>query len=129
MITEIKSGNKIFALLIDLSSLQEGTFPVTNPSWAIQLLLMKRKRGHIVRKHMHKKIRKSSVQPMEALVVVQGAVEVRIFDRKGTFIAKKNLTSGQCLLIVDGAHELEVKKDSLMYAFKDGPYKEDKVLL
>ncbi len=129
MITEIKSGNKVFALVIDLSSVKEGTFPVTDPSWPLQLLLMKRKRGHVVAKHMHKKIRKVTKQPQEAVVVVKGAIEASIFDRKGKIIAKKNVSSGQCLLIVDGAHEIKIIKDALIYAFKDGPYVDDKVFL
>ncbi len=129
MVTKIKSGNKIFALLIDLSSIKEGTFPVTNPSWPLQLLLMKRKRGHVVVKHMHKKIRKVTQQPQEAIVVMKGVVEASIFDRKGKIIAKKNVSSGQCLLILDGAHEIKITKNALIYAFKDGPYMDDKVFL
>ena len=129
MVTKIKSGNKIFALIIDLSSIKEGAFPITDPSWPLQLLLMKRKQGHVVAKHMHKKIRKISKQPQEAIVVIKGAIEASIFDRKGKIIAKKNISSGQCLLIVDGAHEVKIIKNALIYAFKDGPYVEDKISL
>lgn len=131
MITEIRSKDrkKLFALLLDVSHAQEGTFAATDPSWSLQMLLMKRKRGHIVQKHMHKKLRKSSSQPMEAIVVVRGAIQASIFDRKANLVAKKNVSSGQCLLIIDGAHEIRMKQDALVYAFKDGPYKEDKILL
>ena len=66
---------------------------------------------------------------MEAIVVVRGAIQASIFDRYGELIAKKSVSSGQCLLIIDGAHEVKVKKNALMYAFKDGPYREDKVML
>ncbi len=129
MITKIKSGNKIFALVFDLSSIKEGAFPVTDPSWSLQVLLMKRKQGHVVAKHMHKKIRKVTKQPQEAVVVIKGAIEASIFDRKGKIIAKKNILAGQCLLIVDGAHEIKITKNSLIYAFKDGPYLDDKKFL
>ena len=129
MITKIKSGNKIFALVFDLSSIKEGAFPVTDPSWSLQVLLMKRKQGHVVAKHMHKKIRKVTKQPQEAVVVIKGAIEASIFDRKGKIIAKKNILAGQCLLIVDGAHEIKITNNSLIYAFKDGPYLDDKKFL
>lgn len=127
MITEIKSGNKIFAVVIDLASAKEGSFPVTHPSWPLQLLLMKRKKGYVVKKHMHKKILKFSKQPQEALVVIRGAIEASIFDRKGKFLAKKNISAGQCLLIVDGGHEVKITKNALIYAFKDGPHVDDKI--
>jgi hypothetical protein len=129
MTTEIKSGNKIFARVFDLATIKEGSFPVTDPAWPLQLLLMKRKKGHVVAKHMHKKIKKFSQQPQEALVVIKGAVEAKIFDRKGKFLAKKKVKAGQCLLIVDGAHEVKFTKDSLAYAFKDGPHIDDKIPL
>jgi hypothetical protein len=129
MITEIKSGNRIFAVVFDLSSSKEGAFPVTDPSWPLQLLLMKRKQGHVILKHMHKKIRKISKQPQEALVVMKGALRASIFDRKGKLLAKKNISAGQCLLMVDGAHEVKITKNALIYAFKDGPYVDDKIFL
>src|SRR3989344_793341 len=108
MVTEIKSGKKIFALVFDLSAIKEGTFPVTDPAWPLQLLLMKRKKGHVVAKHTHKKIRKFSQQPQEAIVVIKGAIQASIFDNRGKIIAKKNISAGQCLLMADGAHEVKV---------------------
>ena len=129
MIIDIKSGKKIFARIFDLSGIKEGSFPVTNPSWPIQLLLMNRKKGHVVAKHMHKKLRKISRQPQEALVVIKGSAQASIFDRKGKFLAKKKVSAGQCLLIVDGAHEVKFTQNSLAYAFKDGPHKDDKIQL
>lgn len=129
MITKIKSGNRILALLIDPSSIKEGTFPVTDSSWSLQLLLMKRKQGHVVAKHTHKKIRKVTKQPQEALVVIKGGIKASIFDEKGKFIAKKYVSVGQCLFLIDGAHEVKMTKNSLIYAFKDGPYVDDKVFL
>lgn len=129
MKTEIRSGKKIFALILGLSDLKEGTHPVTERSWPLQILLMKRKAGHVVERHLHRKIRKISKQPQEALVVIKGAIEASIFDRKGKFIAKKKVLAGQCLLIVDGAHEVKMAKNSLIYAFKDGPHLNDKIFL
>ena len=131
MTTEIrqKGSKKLFAILLDLSDIQEGTFPATDPRWSLQLLLMNRKRGHVVKKHMHRLVSKTTKQPQEAFVVVKGAVEARIFDRKGILVAKKTVSAGQCLLIIDGAHEVEMKKDTLAYAFKDGPHVDDKIFL
>ncbi len=129
MITEIRSGKKILALVIDLTSLKEGTFPATSPSWALQLLLMKRKKGYIVAKHTHGKLKKVTHQPQEAIVVIKGAIEARIFSGNGKLVAKKHVSAGQCLLIIEGGHEIKFTKNTLAYAFKDGPHKDDKVFL
>ncbi|MBI5458052.1 hypothetical protein HY971_05010 [Candidatus Kaiserbacteria bacterium] len=129
MRTEIKSGGEVFAVVLDLESIQEGTFPATDPAWSIQLLLMKRKSGHVVAKHTHKKITKTTQQPQEAIVVIKGAIEASIFDEKGELIENKRVTEGQCLLIIRGGHEVRVIEDALMYAFKDGPFVDDKIAL
>ena len=132
MTTEIRQkggSRKLFALLLDLKGLKEGSFGVTDPRWSIQTLLMNRKKGHVVKKHMHKKILKSTKQPQEALVVIKGELLANIFDRKGVLLAKQAVSAGQCLLILDGAHEAVFKKDALVYAFKDGPYIDDKIAL
>jgi len=129
MTTEIKLKNKVFAILFDLSTAKEGAFPATDPSWPLQLLLMKRKKGHIVKKHLHKKIVKTTKQPQECLVVIKGEILASIFDRQGKLIAKKNVKAGQCLFITDGAHKVEILKSALMYEFKTGPYVDDKVFL
>ena len=129
MITEVKSDGEIFAIHASLGDLKEGTFPSTDPSWSIQLLMMNRRAGHIVAKHTHKKITKTTNMPQEAIVVIKGAILASIFDRSGSLITKQTVSAGECLLIVDGAHEVEVTEDALIYAFKDGPYVEDKIPL
>ena len=125
MRTEIRKRGKLFALLVDLSDAQDGTHPASEHSWPQQVLLMKRPKGYVVRKHTHKKIPRTSAQPMEALVVIKGEVQATIFDRKGAFIAKKNVASGQCLIILDGAHEVTFTKNTSAYEFKPGPYKKE----
>lgn len=127
MITEIKSGNEIFALHVSLDDLGEGSFPSTDPLWSIQMLMMNRKAGHVVTKHMHRKVQKTTNMPQEAIVVIKGSIIASIFDRSGELISKQDVVAGQCLLIVDGAHEVEVTEDALIYAFKDGPYVDDKI--
>lgn len=127
MITEIKSGNEVFALHVNLEDLGEGTFPSTDPSWSIQMLMMKRKKGHVVTKHMHHKIEKTTKMPQEAIVVIKGVIKASIFDRNGILIRALNIKMGECLLIVEGAHEVEILEDAMIYAFKDGPYVDDKI--
>src|SRR3989344_2089018 len=98
MITEIRAqdgARDLFALLIDIEESSGGTVPVTDPSWSLQLLVMNRTKGHVVRKHMHKKLSKSSSQPMEAMGVVRGEIQVNIFDRKGVLLAKQAVRAGQ----------------------------------
>ena len=129
MIKKILSKGKTFAILLDVKDIAEGAHSITHSKGALQMLMMKRKAGHVVKKHMHKRISKSTTQPQEGIVVVKGAVRAIIYDRKGKKVGACSVTAGQCLLILDGAHKVEMTKSSLIYEFKTGPYVEDKIYL
>jgi anti-sigma factor ChrR (cupin superfamily) len=129
MISQVKFGKQVLARVYDFANLSFGTFPVTSPQESLQVLLMKRQKGHVVTKHMHKKIKKFTEQPAEALVVIKGLLTAKIFNRQGKFIKQVKVKPGQCLLIIDGAHEVTITKSALIFAFKDGPFVEDKIIL
>ena len=78
---------------------------------------------------MHEKVLKSSEQPQEAIVVVAGSLRVKIFGRDGTKVGVYEVFTGQCMLIADGAHEVEMTSDTLAYEFKTGPYVPDKIMI
>lgn len=117
----------MYAIHVDLASIPEGSSPATDAADTIQLLLMNRKKGHVVAKHSHKRLVKTIQQPQEALVVMKGAIEASIFDEKGDLIEKKDVAAGQCLIILRGWHEVRFTEDALVYAFKDGPFMDDKI--
>lgn len=129
MITEIKSEKKVFALIADFKDLGEGTFPITNPRCTLQMLMMKRNKGYVVKKHMHKKIPKHTKQPQEAVVLIKGELDAVMFNRKGKIIGQSKVKAGQCLFIFDGGLEVKITKKCLLFEFKNGPYIEDKVWL
>lgn len=129
MIKEIRIGKKIFGRIIDLADIPEGTRPASEDGWPLQLLMMKRKRGHVVPDHMHKRITKTTTQPQEGLVIIKGEACVKISDRKRKRIGTYTVKAGQCLFLADGAHEVIFTKDTLAFEFKTGPYVPDKIPL
>ncbi|OGG45165.1 hypothetical protein A2673_03680 [Candidatus Kaiserbacteria bacterium RIFCSPHIGHO2_01_FULL_50_13] len=129
MIKEIKVGKKTYGLIIDLADAVSGAHPATDPRWPLQLLLMKRPKGHVVPKHMHKRLPRITRQPQEALVLVRGEVRVVICDRKKKRIGTYTVKAGQCLFLADGGHEVTFTKNTIAYEFKTGPYVADKISL
>lgn len=129
MITEIKSKDKLIALLVDNQDIKDGTHPVTNSPWSLQLLMMKRKAGHVFAKHTHKAINRSVPDLQEAIVVTSGKLLITVCDRSGKDIGAYEVSSHQCLFLVDGGYKVEVLEDASFYEFKNGPHEEDKVLL
>lgn len=129
MIQEIASEGKLIALLIDNGDIGNGTHPITNESWPLQMLMMKRSSGHIFAKHTHTVIDRTTTSLQEAVVVTKGLLRITVCKRDGTEIGVWDVSAGQCLFLVDGGYTLETVGETAFYEFKNGPYAEDKVLL
>ena len=129
MITEIKLKNKAIALLVDNRDIEEGTHPVTDPKEPLQLLMMKRKAGHVFVKHTHKVINRFNSKLQKAIVVNNGKLFVTVCDRDGNDVEKCEVSSGQCFFLIDGGYKIEVLEDATFYEFKNGPHEDDKILL
>jgi len=129
MITEIKKENKVVALLIGNSDILDGTHPITDPKCSLQMLMMKRKKGHVFAKHTHAKLDRSTSELQEAVVVNKGKLLVTVCERDGKDIGAYEVSEGQCLFLIDGGYKIEVLEDASFYEFKNGPFQEDKVSL
>lgn len=130
MIKEIKLKNKLIALLVDNSNLKEdGTFPVTDSSFPLQMIMMKRANGHVFAKHTHERLERKINFLQEVIIVNKGKLLINVCSREGESIGSYEVSSGQCLFLIDGGYEIEVLEDALFYEFKNGPYIEDKILL
>lgn len=130
MITRITSDDTLVALLADSTDITDGTHPITDSLWALQLLMMKRGTGHVFVKHTHAAVHRSTSDLQEAIVVNQGKLLITVCDRNGRDIGAYEVSPGQCLFLVDGGYEIRVLEDATFYEFKNGPHKEDdKVLL
>jgi len=129
MIKEIKAGKKIYGLIIDLADAPDGAHPASVSTWPLQLLLMKRPKGYVVPKHMHKRLPKLTRQTQEGFVIVRGEMRVVMCDRKKKYIGTYTVKAGQCLFLADGGHEVTFTKNTMAYEFKTGPYVADKIAL
>jgi len=129
MITKISSNGKLVALLIGGSDVDDGTHPITDSAWSLQLLMMKRKKGHVFAKHTHKVIERATELLQEAIVVCKGKLLITVCNRAGEDIGPYEVSTGQCLFLVDGGYKVEVLEDTEFYEFKNGPHEDDKILL
>lgn len=129
MIRQISYNGALVALWISSSDIPEGTHPITDSSWPLQALMMSRKRGHVFAKHTHAKNQRSTGLLSETIVVTKGKVLVTVTTREGVEVEKCEVSSGECLLLVNGGYMIEVLDDAAFYEFKNGPHLDDKVLL
>ncbi len=129
MITEIKLKDKLIALLVDNASIEDGTHPITKSAWSLQLLMMRRKKGHVFAKHTHEASERTVQDLQEAIVVNEGKLLITVCERTGEDVGAYEVKAGQCLFLVDGGYKIEVVEDAAFYEFKNGPHEDDKILL
>jgi len=129
MIKEIKLKDKLLALHISLIDKDDGTHPVTDSAYALQLLMMKRKAGHVFAKHTHKIISRTVPTMQESIVVIKGILLANVCDREGNEAGEYEISAGECLFVVEGGFGLKVLKDTEFFEFKNGPHEDDKILL
>ena len=92
------------------------------------------KKGHTFEPHQHIwKDGEDKVIAQESWVVVKGSVECHFYDTDGTLLGKPILKQGDCSVTLGGGHTyLILEDDTLVYEYKTGPYrgqKLDKIML
>lgn len=129
MTRDIEHNGQLIARIVDHRGIENGTHPVTDPSWSLQLLVMQREAGHVFVKHTHAAIERRTEELQEAVLVTKGVLRVSVCTRSGEDIGAFDIASGQCIYLVDGGYHIEVVEDAQFFEFKNGPHLDDKVLL
>lgn len=102
---------------------QEGVHFLTDELNALQIGTHNVKKGKKYNLHYHvldKFITVKSIQ--EILYVVEGKILVTLTTKKGVSIDRVELKSGDSILLIDEAHEIEVLEDTQLFEVKQGPY-------
>lgn len=122
----IKKKNKIIAIIFG-EEFEDGTHPITDEKWPLQILSLKHPRGKVLVPHYHEPIKRITEGLMEALVVFSGVVKVTVYYNK-KLVEVVKLRAGQGIMIVGGGMGIEILEGAKMMEFKNGPFAEDKVI-
>lgn len=95
---------------------------LTDSSDEFQLGVMKRGPGSPVLKHRHNFVPRSISRTSEFLIIRTGTASIIIWSHKNEYINKYNLTEGDCILLIDGYHEIEFNSECQILEIKQGPY-------
>lgn len=125
MIKEVKSGEKILALVVTKNLQTDSISFVTPPTYPIQIGLLQHKGGKTVPLHFHNDFKYEVSTTHEILYVERGEMTVTITDNQWKEIFKDTLTSGDLVLLMDGGHTVTFSEDARVWEFKQGPYPGD----
>ena len=95
----------------------------------IQLSALNMIKDHTFKPHKHIwKPGEEQCIAQESWVVIKGSVEVHMYDLDDTIIRKPILYPGDCSITLAGGHTyLILEDDTLVYEYKTGPYKGQKL--
>ena len=119
----------------EFHSIEEGhRQDIVGPDEFLQLSSMNMKKGHTFEPHQHIwKDGEDKVIAQESWVVVKVSFEFHFYDTDGTLLGKPILKQGDCSVTLGGGHTyLILEDDTLVYEYKTGPYrgqKLDKIML
>ena len=78
--------------------------------------------GEKIQRHIHNKNVRKVETTSEAIYIINGKIEVEIYDNSKNFIKKIDVNRGQLILLIQGGHAMNVLEDSKFFEIKQGPY-------
>jgi hypothetical protein len=97
---------------------------LAEPDQIIQASLINMSRFDSVPNHRHLPIERYTTGTGEGWLVLNGSFEAEIFDIDQTSLGKYLLKKFDMILMFNGGHSLHAtKKNSILFEFKNGPFK------
>ena len=121
-IETIQMGDRIFALVLRSEYDEPGPNFFTPPEFSQQLGMLVHKKGKIVERHKHKRVKREIFQTQEVLVLLRGKIQVDLYDDGSKLLKSIILHPGDSILLAQGGHRVEVLEDSKLIEIKQGPY-------
>ncbi|MBB37802.1 MAG: hypothetical protein CL515_02495 [Actinobacteria bacterium] len=119
---EIQYSGERYAIVLNTSESPEGLSFITQDSDYIQAGMWNYKKGTNLPAHYHNYFERVSYRTSEAVYVVEGKVECKIFTEEGEPIWEGILNKGQLIIQLQGAHKYTILEDAIVVETKNGPY-------
>jgi hypothetical protein len=127
----IEADGKPIAIIVRKTFNKPGVTFFSPFEFSQQLGLLIHSAGHEVKAHHHNLIARDVRVTQEVLHVMEGRMEITLYDEKKEFLGSRILTPGDTVLLAYGGHGIKILEPSKILEVKQGPYagKEDKEFL
>lgn len=112
-----------------LRSIVKGSIPITEGGEPLQVVTLKHPKGSYLKAHMHSPRKRVTSSMQECLIVKKGRVKIDLYGSDKKFFKSMYLSAGDMFLLMNGGIGINVIDDAEMIEVKNGPFKEDKVLI
>ena len=114
----------LLAYIIRFEDIKEGKNFITSNDAEFQLASFNLSDDTIVERHYHPKQERKIKYTNEVLIVLDGELEVDIYDNEKNHIQTVNLKSLDTIALIDGGHGISFNSQTKFIEVKQGPYNE-----
>lgn len=121
---EIIKDGKILARHIVPEDIKPGLISLTGDEEFLQVVAWGHyEKGKYLQDHWHNGFPRTAARTYEAVYVVKGAIEARIFDLDRTPVETLTVKQGEMLILLESAHGYTIlEEDTTVLEFKNGPF-------
>ena len=121
----LDSDNNLLAMLINLDNDSQRSKFFTDNTLDFQAALFNLKEGEEIKRHIHNKNIRQISTTTEAIYVINGKIQVGVYDNKKNFVNEVEVNTNELILLFYGGHSMNVIKDTKFFEIKQGPYVEE----
>lgn len=125
MITEIRHGGELLALILPHKFNEPGIHFFTPNDFSQQLAYMRHPAGKVIAPHVHNPVARQVHYTLEVLLIKRGRLRVDFYDAERNYLESRTLGAGDTILLATGGHGFEVLEEIEMIEVKQGPYAGD----
>lgn len=114
---------------IRIAKISKGSIPQTEEKEALQLVTLKHPKGVYLEAHKHKPQKRVTQRLQECLIVRKGKVRLDLYGPDNKLFKSIFLKQGQVFILLKGGVGIHFLSDAEIFELKNGPFKEDKVLI
>lgn len=121
---EIKKNGKILARHITPEDIKPGLISLTNDDEFLQVVAWGHyEKGKYLQDHWHNEFERTAMRTYEAVYVVKGAIEARLFDLELNPVETLTIGQGEMLILLESAHGYTIlEEDTTVLEIKNGPF-------
>ena len=114
----------LLAYIIRFEDIKEGKDFITSNDAEFQLASFDLSDDTVIERHYHPKQERKIKYTNEVLIVLDGELEVDIYDNEKNHIQTVNLKSLDTIALIDGGHGISFNSQTKFIEVKQGPYNE-----
>ena len=114
----------LLAYIIRFEDIKDGKNFITSNDAEFQLASFNLSDDTVIERHYHPKQERKIKYTNEVLIVLDGELEVDIYDNEKNHIQTVNLKSLDTIALIDGGHGISFNSQTKFIEVKQGPYNE-----